>query len=115
MARPRKENKDELRTDFFGFQVTPAERAEIDRRAASSGLHRSEWGRRILLSDLKAPAPPARDPAVTNALLVEFAHQGNNLNQMTHHANRHGDMPSAKALAEVLALIKASIEKLCPS
>jgi hypothetical protein len=115
MARPRKENKDELRTDFFGFQVTPAERAEIDRRAASSGLHRSEWGRRILLSDLKAPAPPARDPAVINAVVVELNHHGNNLNQLTRIANERRDMPSAKALAEVLALIKATLEKLFAS
>src|SRR5208283_3601460 len=111
MARPRKE-KSALRTAGLRLQLTPAERAEIDRRASSSGLHRSEWGRRILLSDVKAPAPPARDPAVINAVVLELNHHGNNLNQLTRIANERHDMPSAKALAEVLALIKASLEKL---
>jgi hypothetical protein len=69
----------------------------------------------VLLSPSKAPAPPARDPAAINAVVLELSHHGNNLNQLTRLANERRDMPSAKALAEVLALIKACLEKLFTS
>jgi len=112
MARPRKENKAELRTEHLGFYVTPAERAEIDRRAAATGRHVSEYSRMVLLSPLKAPAPSARDPAAINALLIEFAREGNNLNQLTRIANERRDMPSAKALGEALSHLRAVMQKV---
>jgi len=113
MARPRKRDAAERRTAFFGLQVTPAERAEIDRRAALSGLHGSEWGRRMLLSDERAPAPGARDlAAAINALLVEFVRQGTNVNQMSRHCNEHHEAPSHKLLAEMAAMLSAAIAKV---
>ena len=112
MARPRKRDAAERRTAFFGFQVTPAERAEIDRRAALSGLHGSEWGRRMLLTDARAPAPAPRDPAAIRALRAAIIHIGNNLNQMTHHTNRTGDVPSRNALKEIGDAIIAALKKV---
>lgn len=111
MARPRK-NAAEMRTAFVGFQLTPTERAEIDRRAALVGRHVSAYCRTVLLSNLNTPAPSARDPAAINALMVEFSRQGNNLNQMSHHANATGDLPSRKILADMAAMLRAAVEKV---
>jgi hypothetical protein len=61
---------------------------------------------------VESAAPPARDPAAINAVALELVREGNNLNQLTKLAHEHHDMPSAKALGEVLALIKANLEKL---
>jgi len=112
MARPRKQDAAERRSAFFGFQVTPAERAEIDRRAALSGLHGSEWGRRMLLTDARLPAPAARDPAAIRRIRAEIAHVGNNWNQMAHHVNATGDVPSQNALKEIGDAIIAALKKV---
>jgi hypothetical protein len=112
MARPRTENKAALRTAFLGFQVTHAERAEIARRAAETQRSLSDFCRRVLLSDRKAPAPLARDRREITALSVEISRVGNNLNQLAHIANERRDLPSAKALAAVTERIIASLEKV---
>jgi hypothetical protein len=112
MARLRKEDEAPRRTAFLGFQLTPTERATLDRRAASSGLHLSEWCRRVLLSDAKAPAPAARDPEAIRGLRAAIAHVGNNWNQMTHHVNASGDLPSRTILEAIGAEIIAALRKV---
>lgn len=113
MARYRKNDAGERRTAHIGFYVTPSERAELARRAAIAGRGFSDFCRTVLLSDLKAPAPGARsDPLALHALRAQFAHYGNNLNQVAHHANARGDLPSQKTLAEMAALLRAAVEKV---
>ena len=70
MARRREQDETEQHTEFFGFQVTPSHRAEFEKRA---GYSPSVSARIVLLSDLKAPAPHARDPAAMRALRVEIS------------------------------------------
>jgi hypothetical protein len=41
-ARYRAEDRGERRTAFVGFQVTPTERAELERRAAKAGRSLSD-------------------------------------------------------------------------
>jgi hypothetical protein len=112
MARLRKDDTGERRTAFLGFQLTPAERAEIDRRAAVTGRHVSDYGRMVLLSPLKAPAPSARDPQAIRELAGAISRVGNNWNQMTHLAHEHGALPTEKALAAVMDEIIAALDKV---
>jgi len=112
MARLRKNDKGDRRTAFLGVHLTPSERAEIDRRASATGYSLSDYSRIILLSERKAPAPPVRDPEAIRALTVAIVREGTNLNQMAHHTNLTGDLPTRKALTDMLALIRASLEKV---
>jgi hypothetical protein len=112
MARPRRENEAELRTEHVGFYVTPAERAELDRRATVTGRPRSDYCRIVLLSDLKAPAPSVVDYTAVHELVTQISRVGNNVNQVAHIANERRDLPSLKVLDEVKALIKACLEKV---
>ena len=66
----------------------------------------------MLLSDLKAPAPPARDPQALRALAVEITRVGNNVNQMAKIANETRAVPQERHLREVAAEIKATLEKV---
>jgi hypothetical protein len=112
MARLPKEDEAPRRTAFLGFQLTPSERAEIDRRAAASGYRVSDYCRIILLSGRNAPAPPARDLGLIRAFLAQFAKLGNNVNQMARHANEGRGLPSAKALADMAAQLRAAVQKV---
>jgi hypothetical protein len=47
-----------------------------------------------------------------HAVAVEISRVGNNVNQLSHIANENHALPSANALAEAMALIKASLEKV---
>ena len=47
-----------------------------------------------------------------HAVAVEISRVGNNVNQLAHIANENHALPSAKALTEAMALIKASLEKV---
>jgi len=66
----------------------------------------------VLLSDLKAPAPSARDPQALRALAVEITRVGNNVNQMAKIANETRALPHERQLREVAALIRSTLEKV---
>ena len=113
MARLReKDAAAERRTAGLRLQLTPTERARLERRAASSGLHLSEWCRRMLLSDVREPAPAARDPAAIRGLRAEVCHVSNNLNQLTRLANTERRLPAQEALAALLAEVAAALRKV---
>ncbi len=112
MARRKRQDEAERLTEFFGFQVTPTQKAELEKRAATTGLTPSEFARIVLLSDLKAPAPSARDPATLRALAVEISRIGNNVNQLAHVANERGVLPTEKQLKEVASRIMAALDKV---
>jgi len=110
-GRPKKKPA-ERRTAFVGFFVTPAERAKIGARAKRLDIALSEFARIVLLSDLKEPAPNARDGAAIRALAVEIARVGNNINKLAHIANECRDMPSRRALDSVTDDLIATLEKV---
>ena len=112
MARRSKADAGERRTSFLGVQLTPTERAILEQRAATTGLSLSEFARIVLLSDLKAPAPSARDPQAIRALAVEITRVGNNVNQLAKIANETRALPHERQLREVATLIKATLEKV---
>ncbi len=112
MARRSKEDAGERRTSFLGLHLTPSERAVLEQRAQTTGLSLSEFARIVLLSDLKAPAPSARDPQAIRALAVEITRVGNNVNQLAKIANETRALPHERQLREVATLIKATLEKV---
>ena len=112
MARREKTDAGERRTASIKVQLTPSERTELDSRAAVTGRSLSDFVRIVLLSDLKAPAPSARDPQAIRALTVEITRVGTNLNQLTHIANERRDLPREKELREVSSRIVATLAKV---
>lgn len=112
MARRQKTDAGERRTAAIKVQLTPSERAELDARAAVTGRSLSDFVRIVLLSDLKAPAPSARDPQAIRALTVEITRVGTNLNQLAHIANERRALPREKELQEVSRRIVTALEKV---
>ena len=111
MARRKKQDEAERLTAYFGFQVTPAQKTEIEKRAKATGMSPSKFARIVLLSDLKAPAPTARDPAALRALTVAINRVGSNHDQLLKLANQARSLPferHRKAASEALA---AAFEK----
>jgi hypothetical protein len=114
MARRQKQDAGERRTAALRLQLTPSERAELDARAASTGRSLSDFARLVLLSDLKKPAPSARDPAALRALAVGISRLGNNHNQISKHANERKALPPEldAVLLAVSQRIIAALEKV---
>ena len=112
MARRSKEDGGERYTAFLGVHLTPSQYALVEQRAQTAGLSVSEFARIVLLSDLKAPAPPARDPQALRELAAQISHVGNNVNQLAKIANETRAVPHERHLREVAAVIKATLEKV---
>jgi hypothetical protein len=104
MARRKTEDTSPRRKDRLSVRVTEEEMGEVRRRtvkALGDGRKVAEFARLILLSDLKAPAPSARDSKALLALAAsihrvgaelqrlqtEIRRIGVNVNQAAHAAN----------------------------
>lgn len=72
----------------------------------------SEFARIVLLSDLKAPAPPARDPEAIGALTFQISKLGTNLNQLAKIANETRVLPREMELRVLAAQIEAALERV---
>ena len=101
-----------LRTAHIGIQLTTDERAEIERRAKATGNTLSDFARIVLLSDLKAPAPPARDTEAITALAFQLSKIGTNLNQLAKVANETRALPREADLKAVTDRIVAALDKV---
>ena len=112
MARRTKEDAGERRTAIAAIHLTPSEYAELKIRADKLGMSRSAFARLIILSDEKAPAPSARDPATIRALAVEISRVGNNVNQLAHVANERRVLPLEKQLRDISSRIIAALDKV---
>ena len=112
MARREKADAGERLTAIATVHLTPSEYAELKIRADKLGLSRSAFARLIVLSDEKAPAPNARDPATIRALAVEISRVGNNVNQLAHVANERRAFPLEKQLKDVSSRIIAALDKV---
>ena len=112
MARRSKADAGERNTAFLGVHLTPSEKADVLGRAAAIGCGVSEYARIILLSELKRPAPSARDPRAIRQLAVAIKKVGTNINQLAHVANAINEIPSERVLREVSAQIVEALEKV---
>ncbi len=99
-------------TSGLCVQFSPDDKAEIVRRAKASGNRLSDFVRIVLLSDLKEPAPPTRDPAVIADLLFQLSKVGTNLNQLAKLANECHAMPHQAELKPVTDQIMALFAKI---
>ena len=112
MARYRADDSGERRTAFLGIHLTPSERGELERRAAATGRTLSDFARIVLLSDLKAPAPSARDPRAIRELTVEITRVGTNQNQLTKLAHQLHAVPQEAEYRQVADRIVAALDKV---
>src|SRR5271165_718806 len=112
MARYRAEDRGERRTAFVGFQVTPTERVELERRAAKAGRSLSDFARIVLLSDLKDPAPAEHDPEAIRSLAFQLSKIGTNLNQLAKVANERRVLPREAELKGVADQIVRTLDKV---
>ena len=111
-ATMEEEEKRERRTAALHVQLTPDEKAEIERRAKASGNRKSDYARIVLLSDLKAPAPPAQDPAAIAELGYQLSKIGTNINQLTKVANEVKDLPLVAELKAIGDRIFAALDRV---
>ncbi len=114
MARLKKTHEGERHTAHYGFDMTPPQRAELDRKAARAGLHVAEFCRRTLLAEraLPTPARPTLDPNTATALLAELNKIGSNINQIARRANAADRIPEADVLKAIQIDLKAVFTRL---
>jgi hypothetical protein len=114
MARVRATYVGERRTAYFGFQLTPQERRNLERHAEERGMLMAEFVRSHL--PLGAPANDAghqrRRAREIADLLGALGRIGNNLNQLAHHANETRRLPEAALLREAITELKAAFSRI---
>jgi hypothetical protein len=112
MARYRADDEAERLTAFYGFNCTPSQKREIQRRARAAGLDPAEFDRIVMLSDLKSPAPTQRDPGAIRALAFQLSKIGTNLNQLAKIANETRDLPRERYFRDTATGIAEAIAKV---
>lgn len=108
MARPRT-TPDDRREERLNLRLTLAERLRIEANAAFFNLTPSEYVRRTALAR-RMPASRL-DQKATAQLATSFLRIGNNLNQLTHHANA-GDGVLLNEILVTLARINGELDRL---
>lgn len=113
MARLRANYSGERRTEHFGFQLTPGEKAELERRATELGVLPAEFVR----ARLALGGPPVADAARrrnpdTRELVGALGRIGNNINQLAYHANETRRLGDAALLAQVMEELKAALRRI---
>jgi hypothetical protein len=112
MGRYARHDDAERRTAFFGFQLTPDERAELDAAARRQGATPSAYARECLFRRSAAIVAATRRNPEAAALLRELSAIGNNLNQLAHRANASGHVTSEDALLATLELHRHAIARV---
>jgi len=93
-GRPRKAAEDR-RTERVALYLTPAERAELERRAALTGWR--EVGAYVRRAIMAQRSPRATVPQLNVQAYGELARTAANLNQMTRHFNEGGAVDEVTA------------------
>jgi hypothetical protein len=112
MARHRAGYSGERLTAALSLKMTPSERAELERRAALSGLHVSDYARRRVLGGAAPKPMPGRDPRAVRKLAAEIAAVGNNLNQLARVANTTGKIRAERALEALMDQIADAMARV---
>lgn len=108
MGRP-KTTPDDRRDERLNLRLTLAERLRIEANAAFHNLSPSEYVRRVALAR-RLPASKT-DQRAAAATATAFVRIGNNLNQLTHHANA-GQGVLLQEILTTLARINGELDRL---
>ncbi len=101
-----------LRTHTISVRVNGAERAELERRRAATGLR--EMGAYLRAAVLARHPPRAVVPEINRCAWQELARTAANVNQLTAHLNGGGrlDATGTARLAIVLEDLRGEVEAL---
>ena len=102
--RREQEWQAQRRARALHVQVSEAERAMIEARAAAYGMTLSDFIRTVLLSDLKEPPPARTDPDALRRLAFELSKVGTNLNQLAKRANEANKISAEKERRTLLQM-----------
>jgi Bacterial mobilisation protein (MobC) len=114
MARYAKSDASERRTASLRLQLTPSERAELEKGAAEAGTPLSQYVRELCFrrsGDAPVVAGTKRNPGA-RALAYELSAIGNNLNQLTRIANSTKAVPQLYELQITTGFIKAALKSV---
>lgn len=94
-APRRRRSETRRRTESVSARLLPSERAAIEAAAEASGCGIGTWAREMLTHAAGAPVPPRRAARTDLARAIgswtgEAGKIGNNLNQLSRHANQGG-------------------------
>lgn len=114
MARLKASFVGERRTSHFGLQLTPSERAELERRAETRGLLLADFVRACCFVTEGPGGQGQATPRdrVAPAVVAELGRVGNNLNQLARHANQTGEFAAGEALRDAIADLKAALGRI---
>jgi uncharacterized protein (DUF1778 family) len=112
MARYEQSYSGERRTAALRVQLTPAERQQLETAAAESGASLSDYVRELCLRKIQPVVAGTRRNPEAKALADELRRVGNNLNQLTHHANAEGRFPEIRDLSQTITLVKAALARI---
>jgi hypothetical protein len=111
MARYQGGYRGERRTAHFGLQLTPSERAFLEKQAKRRGMGVAEYVREKCFKRPDKEPEVKRDP-VSKELIHEFRALGNNLNQLARIANINGEIRREGDLDQTLKAVRAAIAKV---
>jgi hypothetical protein len=112
MARYSKDYSGEKRTEKVTVQLSPSERATLEKGAERGGVSLSQHTREQSLRRSTAPPSPSAGPRRSpdaRALLRELIAIGNNLNQLTKLSNTGKTAPQYHELKATTDLVKTAI------
>jgi len=112
MARYKESYVGERLTAALRVQLTPSQRQQLEMAAVASGARLSDYIRELSLAKTQPIVAGVRRNPEAKALLNELRRIGNNLNQLTHHANASESLPAQQELQQVTTLLKAAMARV---
>ena len=115
MARYSKDYSGERRTAKVTVQLTPSERAALEKDAEGRGASLSQLARELCLRRPSSTSPVVagtrRDPQA-RAIVQELTAIGNNLNQLAKLANTNKAAPQHQELKSTTDMLKAALQRV---
>lgn len=113
MARYERSYSGERRTVHLGVQLTPAERAELEKAAEGQGAPSiSAYARELIFRRSAAVVAATRRNPEAAALAAELRAVGINLNQIARHLNSTGELRDPDELREAIDAHKRAVMRV---
>jgi hypothetical protein len=115
MARYKQSYSGEQLSAGLYIQLTPSQREQLKADVAASGATQSDYVREQLFrrgGQAITAAGTRRNPEA-KALMIELHRIGNNLNQLSKHANATGEFAEERReIAAAITLLKAAMSRV---